>query len=124
MSAESFLTMVADSFSSDRSAAGVIDLSLFPGRRRLKKRLAKKVLRAAPETYPISWLNAAYKTIRRPTNRANWRAWQEMTDEEKQARKVELLFRMSSVSMAGLYLMTKRVAGAYLTKRGKRRGRR
>jgi len=124
MSAESFLATVADSLSSDRSAAGVIDLSLFPGRRRLKKRLAKKVLRAAPEAYPINWLNAAYKTVRRPANRANWRAWQAMTDEQKRARKMEFFFRMSTVSMAGLYLMTKQVAGAYLTKRGKRRGRR
>lgn len=72
-------------------AIGVTDLSWYKGRRRLKKRLAKKVLsRAHASTvYPGSTIMAALKTVRRPQNRAARAAWKILSESEKNARRAK-----------------------------------
>jgi hypothetical protein len=111
-----------DAYLSDRIVAGVVDLSLFKGPRRVKKRLARKILRAPAGVFSRSRINAAYKTLRRTENRTAWRAWQGLTDEKKAEQKQLYMLRMVTVSMTGAYVYLATAYG-YSAARKQPRGR-
>ena len=99
------------------AAMGVTDLSLYPGRRRLKKRFAKKFLAAyafgnmTPNVQlrgkPL--LGPAIKTFRRPQNRRARAAWKALTEAERISRLNQARWGMATVpvaSVAGLLYKT------------------
>jgi len=88
----------------EKFAMGIMDLSSPPyrGPRRLKKRLAKRVLREQ-RRYPTWMVGAALKTKRRPLHKKLRKDWVALTEEEQAARRLKMILTLASPLGAFFY---------------------
>lgn len=105
--------MLQDLFMNESLMAGVIPLTMFKGPRRMRKRIAKKILaRSRYLPLPLWQTGAAMKTIIRAKNRQARREWAALTEEEKGRRRAQRMLALCMPLGTLMYLQNRRVAPA------------